>query len=559
MIRQRCAIYTRKSTEEGLEQDFNSLDAQREACSAYITSQKHEGWTALSDRYDDGGFSGGSMERPALEKLLADIQAGRIDIVVVYKVDRLTRALSDFAKIVEIFDGAGVSFVSVTQAFNTTTSMGRLTLNVLLSFAQFEREVTAERIRDKVAASRKKGMWMGGAVPFGYEARDKALHVNEEESAAVRTIFSEYLRLGSVRALRARLAELGIVSKRRIDRLGQVTGGRPFSRGALYHLLRNPLYIGKARHGTKVYDGLHAAIIDQATWQAVQAKLNGQGGGPIPGQRGSAARWLDGRLFDREGRAMRTTFATKSVIRNGVRASKRYWYYTSKTGDGGDDRPIRRLPADATEALVADAIATQLADRDWLVVQVMSHSDHHDLLPGVLKNAAARVGRKNCAEHDAGFTVRDIVHRIDHLGGRLSATLDLASLGGTSIEQGILVTFEIEVDAHQKGRAHPIVLTAKGAPRRDPDLIALIADARRWRSALLSGSAETIAEITKREGLRKGAVSRVLQLAWLAPDISTAILGGRQPKDLTATRLRSLTTLPISWEEQRKVLGFERS
>jgi DNA invertase Pin-like site-specific DNA recombinase len=490
MIRQRCAIYTRKSTEEGLEQDFNSLDAQREACSAYITSQKHEGWSELSDRYDDGGFSGGSMERPALERLLADIQAGRIDIVVVYKVDRLTRALSDFAKIVEIFDAAGVSFVSVTQAFNTTTTMGRLTLNVLLSFAQFEREVTAERIRDKVAASRRKGMWMGGSVPFGYEARDKALHIEENEAPAVRTIFSEYLRLGSVRALRARLADLGIVSKRRIDRFGQVTGGRSFSRGALYHLLRNPLYIGKARHGSTVYDGLHDPIIDQATWQAVQAKLDGQGGGPIPSKRASALRALDGLLFDNDGRAMRTTFVTKSVTRNGVRTSKRYWYYKSRVGDGAIARPVQRLPAEATESLVADAIAAQLADRDWLVAQVMDRTDDRNLLPSLLQNVATRVDQINTADREAVSTLVDIMHRVHLHDGRLSITLDLAELGTTANSQDFLVAFEIAVDAHQKGRAHPIVLTAKGAPRRDPDLITLIADARRWRSTLLSGSGE---------------------------------------------------------------------
>ena len=217
MIRKRCAIYTRKSTEEGLEQDFNSLDAQREACAAYILSQKHEGWAELSDRYDDGGYSGGSMERPGLEQLLSDVRDGRIDIIVVYKVDRLTRSLADFAKMVDLFEGAGVSFVSVTQAFNTTSSMGRLTLNVLLSFAQFEREVTAERIRDKVAASKRKGMWMGGSVPMGYQVVDKALVVNEVEATSIRTIFSEYLVLGCVRHLADRLKDLGMVSRRWTD------------------------------------------------------------------------------------------------------------------------------------------------------------------------------------------------------------------------------------------------------------------------------------------------------------------------------------------------------
>ena len=252
MIRQRCAIYTRKSTEEGLEQDFNSLHAQREACAAYILSQKHEGWAELSDRYDDGGFSGGSMDRPGLARLLTDVEAGRIDVIVVYKVDRLTRSLADFAKMVDLFDGAGVSFVSVTQAFNTTSSMGRLTLNVLLSFAQFEREVTAERIRDKVAASKRKGIWMGGAVPMGYDVKDKALIANPREANAIRTIFSEYLVAGSVRELFVRLGALGIVSKRRTDRYGRMTGGTSFSRGALYNK-------------DELHDGLHEAIIDDAT------------------------------------------------------------------------------------------------------------------------------------------------------------------------------------------------------------------------------------------------------------------------------------------------------
>ena len=265
MIRQRCAIYTRKSIEEGLEQSFNSLDAQREACAAYILSQKHEGWAELSDRYDDGGFSGGTMSRPGLQQLLEDVRAGRIDVIVVYKVDRLTRALSDFAKMVDVFDGAGVSFVSVTQAFNTTSSMGRLTLNVLLSFAQFEREVTGERIRDKVAASKRKGMWMGGAIPLGYDVEDKALVVSPTEATAIRTIFAEYLVLGSVRQLRARLDALGIVSKQRTNRFGRVSGGTTFSRGALYNILRNPIYIGKVRHKEELHEGLHEAIIDDAT------------------------------------------------------------------------------------------------------------------------------------------------------------------------------------------------------------------------------------------------------------------------------------------------------
>src|SRR5215470_248242 len=269
----RCAIYTRKSSEEGLEQDFNSLDAQREACEAFIRSQKHEGWVCLSEMYDDGGLSGATMERPALKRLLADIEADRIDAVVVYKVDRLTRSLSDFAKIVEVFDRQAVSFVSVTQQFNTTTSMGRLTLNMLLSFAQFEREVTGERIRDKIAASKKKGMWMGGLPPLGYDVRDRKLVVNEREAETVRHIYRRYAVLGSVLALKEELDRDGVVSKARVDKYGRRAGGRHLARGALYLMLQNRLYRGQIVHKDNCYPGEHAAIIDEALWSEVQRRL----------------------------------------------------------------------------------------------------------------------------------------------------------------------------------------------------------------------------------------------------------------------------------------------
>ena len=271
--RARCAIYTRKSTEEGLEKDFNSLEAQREACAAFIQSQKHEGWTGLSTAYDDGGYSGGTMERPALQRLLADIEAGRIDVIVVYKVDRLTRALSDFAKLVEVFDRRGVSFVSITQQFNTTTSMGRLTLNILLSFAQFERELIGERVRDKVAASKKKGMWMGGTVPLGYDAKDRKLVINKAEARTVVDIYRRYLRLKSVRALQMELDAAGIRSKQRIRPDGTDHGNQRFSQGALYLLLQNRTYRGEATHKGNAYPGEHSAIIEKPLWDAVQAVL----------------------------------------------------------------------------------------------------------------------------------------------------------------------------------------------------------------------------------------------------------------------------------------------
>jgi site-specific DNA recombinase len=264
----RCAIYTRKSTEEGLEQDFNSLDAQRESCAAYILSQASLGWKALSKHYDDGGISGGTMERPALQDLLADIKSGKIDVVVVYKIDRLTRSLMDFARIVEVFDDHKVSFVSVTQQFNTLSSMGRLTLNVLLSFAQFEREVTAERIRDKIAASKRKGMWMGGAVPLGYRVDNRKLVIHPQESETVCQIFRLYLDTGSVRRLKEKLDELGILTGTRARRDRPSSGGKPFSRGQLYWLLSNPIYAGDIRHKDKIAKGQHQAIIDRELWDA---------------------------------------------------------------------------------------------------------------------------------------------------------------------------------------------------------------------------------------------------------------------------------------------------
>ena len=333
----RCAVYTRKSSEEGLEQEFNSLDAQREACEAYIVSQKHEGWTALAARYDDGAYSGGTMERPALQRLLEDIRARKIEMVVVYKVDRLTRSLADFAKIVEIFDAQGVSFVSVTQAFNTTSSMGRLTLNVLLSFAQFEREVTGERIRDKIAASKKKGMWMGGQPALGYDVKERKLVVNEPEAATVRAIFRRYLELGSVRALRDDLAARGFVSKRRVAADGSPYGGQRFSRGALYLMLKNPLYRGQTVHKDKTFPGEHAAIVDEELWAKVQSQLEEhrverrEGGTPVEPS------VLTGLLFDADAEPMTPTHAVKK--------GTRYRYYVSRRLITGKAAESLRGPA----------------------------------------------------------------------------------------------------------------------------------------------------------------------------------------------------------------------
>jgi site-specific DNA recombinase len=339
----RCAIYTRKSTEDGLEQEFNSLDAQREACGAYVLSQRHEGWTLLPDAYDDGGYSGGSMDRPGLKRLLGEVEAGKVDVIVVYKVDRLTRSLSDFAKIVEVLDAKGASFVSVTQAFNTTTSMGRLTLNVLLSFAQFEREVTGERIRDKIAASKKKGLWMGGPVPLGYNVIDRKLVVNEAEAGTVRLIFDRHQRLHKLSLLAADLRDRGVISKRRVMRDGRVTGGQPFSPGGLRYLLANWLYVGEVPHRDAVYPGKHVAIVPRDLWDASQALLAGNAPRPSLGQ----ISLLAGMLRDVHDRAMRTAHA--------IRSNRRYRYYVSRaTPDVATQ--IWRIPAGDLETLVIDAI-----------------------------------------------------------------------------------------------------------------------------------------------------------------------------------------------------------
>ena len=558
MIRQRCAIYTRKSTEEGLDQEFNSLDAQREACAAYILSQKHEGWAELSSRYDDGGYLGGSMERPGLRQMLEDVAAGRIDVIVVYKVDRLTRSLSDFAKMVDLLDGAGVSFVSVTQAFSTTSSMGRLTLNVLLSFAQFEREVTAERIRDKVAASKRKGMWMGGAVPLGYDAKDKALIVNPSEAMAVRTIFAEYLAAGSVRRLTSRLDELGIVSKRRTDRFGRVSGGTSLSRGALYNVLRNPIYIGKIRHKDELFEGLHEAIVDNATWAKVQAQLVDNGGKKISAVRRSAARPLDGLLFDSKGRAMRTTYASKSQRSDGTTRTKRYWYYTSKPSGAENRNSVERLPAKDIERLVLSSLRERLGDAEWVADQARRAVGGDTQIADILRSAEtwhSEIASSDSETNDANLG--GWIDRIDAQKDCLCIRLNLNALleAGASCVP-LSAAFEVPFRKRQNGCARPIVMVPDDAPQPDPDLIALAADARRWACELLDGRASSIQEITEREGLRSGSVSRVLPLAWLAPDITTAIIEGRQPPNLTAKSLRSLPELPLSWEKQRRSLGF---
>ncbi len=344
----RCVVYTRKSSEEGLEQEFNSLDAQREAGEAYIHSQKHEGWMLLPNRYDDGGISGGTMDRPGLQQLLADVKANRVDVVVVYKVDRLSRSLGDFAQIIDLFDKHGVSFVSVTQQFNTTSSMGRLTLNILLSFAQFEREVTGERIRDKIALSKKKGMWMGGYVPLGYDVASRKLIPNDPEADLVRRIFNRFVRLGSTTLLCKELNDQGFRTKRRRGRDGRMNDGFPFNKTTLYKILNNRIYLGEIRHKEKWYPGEHQAIIDQDLWDKAHAILAQDRTQRARDTARKTAAPLKGLLYGPDGKAMTPTHTR--------RGDKLYRYYVTHTANkrGYEECPVRMVRAADIEGIVFD-------------------------------------------------------------------------------------------------------------------------------------------------------------------------------------------------------------
>ena len=352
----RCAIYTRVSTEHGLDQEFNSLDAQYDAASAYIKSQAHAGWTLIRSRYDDGGYSGGSTDRPDLQRLLDDIRSRKIDVIVVYKVDRLTRSLADFAKLVELFDAHGVSFVSVTQQFNTTTSMGRLTLNVLLSFAQFEREVTSERIRDKIAASKRKGLWVGGPLPLGYQMKDGKIAVVEDEAERVRLIFRRYLELGGVNALVRDLRERNIRTKQRPLATGVTRGGVPFGRGSLFYLLRNHFYIGEVKYKDEILPGEQPPVLDRALFDAVQQKLTDQWTTRST-IRNASDHLLTGLLFDAAGYRMVPTHAKKAGVRYRYYVSVPHLHGESKTASVGS---VSRVPAPGLEEIVVKTINAHL-------------------------------------------------------------------------------------------------------------------------------------------------------------------------------------------------------
>ena len=551
----RCAIYTRKSTEEGLEQAFNSLDAQREACGAYILSQAGEGWTASPEYYDDGGISGGTMARPALQRLLAEVEAGRIQIIVVYKVDRLTRSLADFAKIVEVLDRSKASFVSVTQAFNTTTSMGRLTLNVLLSFAQFEREVTGERIRDKIAASKKKGMWMGGPVPLGYDVHERKLIINAAEAATVRHIFEGYLAHGSLVDAADALAADNIVGKLRTMASGKVVGGQVFHRGGLAHLLRNPLYIGKVRHRAEIYDGEHNAIISQPLWDAVQAQLDANLAAP-KGRRNTKHRsLLAGIAFDGLGRRLSPSHA--------VARGKRFRYYITHRDKVTDDQPQWRLPAHDLEHVTATTLASWLDHADAAAADAAAANLHPDLeasdyvaiaLSARRLAASVRDGEPD-KRHDA---IRALVERVDVADEAVSLIIRWAPIVDSehplASETATIVTPVSRL--RRGGDIRLIIGGADPAANRNQGLIDLMVEARVAYQRLQSSSAASLDELAAECGHSRKHFSRLLRLATLAPDIVAAIMDGKQPTQLSRTAMLAAPDLAIAWGEQRRALGF---
>ena len=528
MTQIRCAIYTRKSTEEGLDQDFNSLDAQREACEAYIKSQAHEGWRLDPARFDDGGFSGGNMERPALQRLMEAIKARQVDRIVVYKIDRLTRSLADFAKLVEDLDAAGASFVSVTQSFNTATSMGRLTLNMLLSFAQFERELTAERIRDKIAASKAKGLWMGGRIPTGYDADGRTLQVNEAEAQTIRRLFGLYLELGNVPQVVEQAKSEGLRTKCYQAKTGRMLGGRPFTRGPVYRILNNPIYVGRIPHKDACYPGQHKAIIDQSVWEQVQKQLataqRAKGGRNVSGT-------LSGRLLDSEGIAMTRHTANPR--------GKVYTYYLSGAASPHD----WRIKASDIEGCVV-----------WAARQIIARitpSDGDGLAsPSQIKGFQA--AKEDLHKRSRAKTL-DLIEAItfgkDDIEVRLSRAAVEDALGSKLQSVRVIQSrFDIEL----LKRKHELKLVYDAAiTHPDRVLQDALLKAIGWKARLTGG--ETMTDIAKADGLSVQVTARRIRLAMLSPTIQMAIAKGKQPASLTLQRIINCH-LPICWTEQETLL-----
>jgi DNA invertase Pin-like site-specific DNA recombinase len=555
----RCAVYTRKSSEEGLEQDFNSLEAQREACEAYVRSQANEGWMLIDDRFDDGGFSGGNIQRPGLEALMKMVRDGQVDVIVIYKIDRLTRSLTDFARLAETFDKHGVSFVSVTQQFNTTTSMGRLMLNVLLSFAQFEREITGERIRDKIAASKKKGMWMGGNPPMGFDVIDRKLVINAE-AETVRRIFSLYLEEGTVPALLDRLATGDIrTTKRSIGSKGRTIGGKLFTRGHVYKLLTNPIYIGRISHKGSVHPGQHEAIIDLTTWAAVQQKLADNTQGARTRRRRAVQReyLLAGLLVSERG--------NRFVPMHAAKGSRRYRYYVEELPRSKADHGARleavRLPAPEIEAATVATIAGFLRDGGELMRQLADLSpDQARLAVRAASEVAGRVASRNSAcDQVVKSLVKRVVFRRETLRVELNGSaLRRALLGeqGTnndpegnrrdSDEPDVILSLPIALK--RRGVQMKLVVDGDRTERAiDLPLVTAVSRAHWWAQMLMTGGASSIEEIAEREGVGATYVGQLLPLGFMAPALVERVVSGTHPAELTAGGLIWKTDVPLRW------------
>jgi site-specific DNA recombinase len=526
----RCAIYTRVSTEYGLDQEFNSLDAQYDAASAYIKSQAHAGWNLIRSRYDDGGYSGGSTDRPDLQRLLDDIRSRKLDVIVVYKVDRLTRSLADFAKLVELFDAHGVSFVSVTQQFNTTTSMGRLTLNVLLSFAQFEREVTSERIRDKIAASKRKGLWVGGPLPLGYHMKDDKIAVVEDEAERVRLIYRRYLELGGVNALVRDLRERNIRTKSRLLATGAARGGVPFGRGSLFYLLRNRFYVGEVKYKDEILPGEQPAIMDRALFDAVQQKLTDQWTARST-VRNASDHLLTGLLFDDAGHRMVPTHATKSGVRHRYYVSLPHLHGESKTASVGS---VSRVPASDIEETVVNSLNKRLSVQK--------------------KNSNSSIARV-----DDRKVILELIARIDVHEDRLAVRLKAAGDEASDAADDYLLSVPWQKPPSRKSRQ---ILIPHGIPKseirptrieRRARLVSAIARGRRWLNEIVSGSVTDIEQIATRQKCSTRQVNMTISLAFLAPDLVRAAVEGRLPRGIGVERLRDA---PAEWRRQFEALGL---
>ena len=524
MSKKRCAIYTRKSTDEGLEQEFNSLDAQYDACKAYIASQKHEGWSLVRERYDDGGFSGGSMARPGLTKLLTDVTSGRVDVVVIYKIDRLTRSLADFARIVEVLEKAQASFVSVTQSFNTSTSMGRLMLHVLLSFAQFEREVGAERVRDKIAASKAKGMWMGGTVPLGYDTADRKLVINEAEAATVRAIFQKFVELKCVIATVRWAQEQGFRTKVR-QRAGATIGGAAFHYGAVRCLLSNRTYAGNVEHKGSVYAGQHQAIITRELFEEAQVLLASRSTDAARGAKLVSGSFLQGCIVDRHGRTMGPVHTTR-------RGQRFRYYITHRKAVGKDDPAAYRLSAEELERNCCELLAEHLAAR----VRSVDDQATADRLASVLRTGAHHERRALFLDH-----VRMVIV------GDAELTIELVD------SQRINRKFE-RVRHGNDVRLIVGKAPTECRPKTDRQLLVLLKDAQRAQALAIAKPKLSLEQLASRFGRSPERYKRLLRLSYLSPTFLDAIVEGRQPVRLTNRFLQNLDGLPLSWAEQEQLL-----